>query len=143
MVQWLSVRPHNTGVVSSIPPCIAIKRNVAHWEEGNGKSAHKTHCPRKNSEPCLGFLLSSKVSMLNTIGKESNGIPPHEIHFPRKDSEPCLWFLLSSKVSMLNTICKESNGIPPHEIHIPRENSEPYLWFLLRSKVNMQRSFFM
>ena len=32
-------------------------------EEGNMKPPHKIHFPRKYSEPCLRFLLSSKLSM--------------------------------------------------------------------------------
>ena len=29
-------------------------------EEGNGEPLHKIHFPRKNSEPCLWYLLRSK-----------------------------------------------------------------------------------
>ena len=31
--------------------------------EGNGKSPHKVYSSRKNSEPCLKFLLRSKLSI--------------------------------------------------------------------------------
>ena len=49
---------------------IKEKRRLFHWpcynaigEEGNGKPPHESHFPRKNSEPCLWFLLRSKSSM--------------------------------------------------------------------------------
>ena len=32
-------------------------------EEGNGKPPHNIHFPRKNSEPCIQFLLRSKSSV--------------------------------------------------------------------------------
>ena len=32
-------------------------------EEGSGKPPHKVHLPRKDSEPCLWFLLPSKSRM--------------------------------------------------------------------------------
>ena len=32
-------------------------------EEGNGKSPHEFHFPRRNSEPCLWLLLRLKSSM--------------------------------------------------------------------------------
>ena len=126
--------------------CFHFDSSMCHFqnaigEEGNGKPPHELHFPRKNTEPCLWFLLCLKSSMLNTIGEEGNGKPPHELHFPRKNTEPCLWFLLCLKSSMLNTIGEEGNGKPPHELHFPRKNSEPCLWFLLCLKSSMQRSF--
>ena len=36
-------------------------------EEGNRKPPHEFHFPRKNSEPCLWFLLCSKLSMLHKL----------------------------------------------------------------------------
>ena len=48
-VQWLSVRTHNTGVMSSNPARVTIQNTIG--EEGNGKPPHKIHFPRKNSEP--------------------------------------------------------------------------------------------
>ena len=55
------MRTQNTGVVSSIPPCVTSKNAIG--KEGNGKPPHEFHFPRKNSEPCLWFLLRSKPSM--------------------------------------------------------------------------------
>ena len=109
-------------------------------EEGNGKPPNEFDFPRRNSEPCIWFLLRSKSSVVNTIGEEGNGKPPHEFNFPRRNSEPCIWFLLRSKSSVVNTIGEEGNGKPPHEFNFPRRNSEPCIWFLLRSKSSMQRT---
>ena len=60
-------------------------------EEGNGKPPHEFKSPRKNSEPCLWFLLPSKSNMLNTIDEEGNLEPPHKIDFPRKDLRSLTW----------------------------------------------------
>ena len=57
MVQWLSVRTDNTEVVSSNPARVTIK---VIGKKGNVKPTHKIHLPRKNSEPCILFLLRSK-----------------------------------------------------------------------------------
>ena len=53
VVQWLSMRTHNTGAVSSIPQCANFKNAIG--EEGNGKPPHEFHFPRKTQSPASGF----------------------------------------------------------------------------------------
>ena len=91
------------------------------------------HFPRKNSEPCLWFLLRSKLSMRRRGRQwDTTSLFP----FPRKNSEPCLWFLLRSKSSMRRRGRQwDTTSLFP----FPRKNSEPCLWFLLRSKSSMRR----
>ena len=62
MVWWLIMQTHKTGVVSSSPTCVTMKRNAI-GKEGNGKPSHKVHFPRKISEPWLWSLLCLKLSM--------------------------------------------------------------------------------
>lgn len=61
MVQRLSMRTHNTRVVSSIPPCVTMKPLLVRRAKGN--HLIKSTTLQKNSEPCLWFPLSSKLSM--------------------------------------------------------------------------------
>ena len=35
MTQWLSMRIHNTGVVSEIPPCVTVKTPLVKMTTGN------------------------------------------------------------------------------------------------------------
>ena len=46
---WLSMWPHNTGVVSSIPPCVTIKAPLTRKAKGNhlikSISLEKTESP--------------------------------------------------------------------------------------------------
>ena len=57
---WLNMRTHNTGVVSSIPPCVTFKTILVRKATGDhlikSTSLEKTHS--------LWFLLCSKASML-------------------------------------------------------------------------------
>ena len=57
------MQTHNTVVVILIPQCV---EKHAIGEGGNGKSPHKIHFSRKNSESCLWLLLSLKSSMQST-----------------------------------------------------------------------------
>ena len=61
MLWWLSMRTHNTGVVSSNPGPVTNKSTID--EEGNEEPLHKIHFPRKCSKPCVWILLHSKSSM--------------------------------------------------------------------------------
>ena len=71
---WLSMRTHNTGVVSSIPPCVTFKTPLVMKATGN--HLMNSTSLEKNSEPCLWFLLRSKSSMqwnLNSVSREAAG----------------------------------------------------------------------
>ena len=50
--------------------------------EAKGSYAIKIHYTRKISEPCLWFLVSSKASMLSTIGEQGSGKPSHTSPVP-------------------------------------------------------------
>ena len=61
VVSRVTVRTHDT---ASCARTLDVSQQNAIGEEGNGKPHHKFHFPKKNSEPCLWFLLRSKSSML-------------------------------------------------------------------------------
>ena len=59
VVKWLSIRTRNTGVGFEFESYTCHKQNTL----GEGKPPHDIHFPRKNTEPCLWFLLRSKSNM--------------------------------------------------------------------------------
>ena len=67
--------------VSTNPPCVTMKAPLARKASG---SISQVHFPRRNSEPCLWFLLRSESSVIDAIDEEDNGKWPDKIHFPRK-----------------------------------------------------------
>ena len=71
----VSAGTRNTGVVRSNRARVEI--NVPLVEESNGKSAHKVHLRKKNSETCFWFLLRLKSSM-QRIWKAGSNV---EIYF--------------------------------------------------------------
>ena len=72
MVYRLSLRTHNTGVVSSIPPCVTMFTSI----KDSKPSVFGFCCARNRGCNAIGIF-----TYKNTIAEEGNGRPPDNVHF--------------------------------------------------------------